>query len=152
MEQDFPLWLWIGMPFFFAGGWVIGRFFSTAAKRIRALKAEIEQTKAELEETKNQLEQTRMTLEQTRNEAAEYRSQVAQHFSKTADLFNTLTLNYRAVYEHLAISAVNLCDEHVVMLSDGMPNDRILNQTQRGVTPAPELNRKFPPPNQKPPP
>jgi hypothetical protein len=33
-------------------------------------------------------------------------------------------VNYRAVYEHLAKSSLVLCDEHMVMLSEGVPGER----------------------------
>jgi uncharacterized membrane-anchored protein YhcB (DUF1043 family) len=69
-------------------------------------------------------------LDETRQEAAEYRRNVTEHFSKAADLFNSLTVNYRAVYEHLAKSSLVLCDENTVMLSDGVPSERRLSKEQ----------------------
>ncbi|MGH8611366.1 MAG: ZapG family protein, partial [Gammaproteobacteria bacterium] len=60
----------------------------------------------------------------SQSDSDEYHQRVTDHFSKAADLFNSLTVNYRAVYEHLAKSSLNLCDEHMVMLSDNVPGDR----------------------------
>lgn len=126
--MDIPLWLWITMPVPFVAGLVLGHFFSTGAKRIKALQAEIEQTNAILEQTRQELEQTKNTLEQTRNESARYRQQVTEHFSVAADLFNSLTANYRAVYEHLAIGSHNLCDEQVILLNEPVPSERLLSK------------------------
>ena len=80
-------------------------------------------------------------LEETRQEASEYRHNVTEHFSKAADLFNSLTVNYRAVYEHLAKSSLVLCDENTVMLSEGVPAERRLGEEQNAprATVAPKL-------------
>ncbi|MFH0344461.1 MAG: YhcB family protein [Chromatiales bacterium] len=122
--EDLRLWLWVTMPIMFVFGMVVGRFFSTGAKRIKALKAEIEQMRADLDKTRSEFDQTRMALEKSQSDSDEYHQRVTDHFSKAADLFNSLTVNYRAVYEHLAKSSLNLCDEHMVMLSDNVPEDR----------------------------
>jgi uncharacterized membrane-anchored protein YhcB (DUF1043 family) len=128
MDFDIPLWLWITLPVPFVAGLVLGHFFSTGAKRIEQLRAEIAGTKAELERTRLELEQTKNSLEQARNESARYRQQVTEHFSVAADLFNSLTANYRAVYEHLAIGSHNLCDEQVIMLNEPVPSERLLSK------------------------
>ena len=126
--EDLRLWLWVTMPIMFVFGIVVGRFFSTGAKRIKALKAEIEHMRADLDKTRTEFDQTRMALEKSQADSDEYHQRVTDHFSKAADLFNSLTVNYRAVYEHLAKSSLNLCDEHMVMLSDSVPGDRRIQQ------------------------
>lgn len=128
MELPIPTWLWATVPIVFFAGLIVGRIFSTATKRIKILTAEIENTKANLEQTRMELDQTKATLEQTRNETARYRQKVTEHFSTTADLFNSLTANYRAVYEHLAMSSHALCDEPSVMLSEPLPSERLLSK------------------------
>ncbi len=128
--EDLRLWLWVTMPIMFVFGMVIGRFFSTGAKRIKALKAEIEQVRADLDKTRTEFDQTRIALEKSQSDSDEYHQRVTDHFSKAADLFNSLTVNYRAVYEHLAKSSVNLCDEHMVMLSDNVPGDRRIRKDE----------------------
>ncbi|MGH8583267.1 MAG: YhcB family protein [Gammaproteobacteria bacterium] len=126
------------MAVLFAVGVVIGRTLSTGVKRIKLLQTDIQQTRAELDRTRTELEEARAMLEETRQEALAYRQQVTEHFSKAADLFNSLTVNYRAVYEHLAKSSYQLCDETTVLLSDGMPpGERRLEQTA-GATAATE--------------
>ncbi|MCI0559394.1 MAG: YhcB family protein [Nitrososphaera sp.] len=133
--EDLRLWLWVTMPIMFVFGIVVGRFFSTGAKRIKALKAEIEQMRTDLDKTRREFDQTRRALEKSQSDADEYRQKVTDHFSKAADLFNSLTINYRAVYEHLAKSSINLCDEHMVMLSDSVPGDRRIRQDETRTKP-----------------
>ncbi len=124
------LWVFAGFAVAFLCGVYIGRAFSTGAKRIKALRAEVEEAQAELARTRAELEETGATLEETRREASEYRHSVTEHFSKAADLFNSLTVNYRAVYEHLAKSSLILCDDNAVMLSEGMPTEKRLGNMQ----------------------
>jgi uncharacterized membrane-anchored protein YhcB (DUF1043 family) len=38
-----------------------------------------------------------------------YRDQVTEHFSRTSELFQTLTEQYRTLYDHLAEGAQGLC-------------------------------------------
>ncbi len=128
--EDLRLWLWVTMPIMFVFGIMVGRFFSTGAKRIKALKAEIERMRADLDKTRTEFDQTRIALEKAQSDSDEYHQRVTDHFSKAADLFNSLTVNYRAVYEHLAKSSLNLCDEHMVMLSDSVPGDRRMRQDE----------------------
>jgi len=132
------IWVWVcaGFAVAFLCGVFIGRWFSTGVKRIKALRVEIDETQADLAKARSDLEQTRVVLEETRQEANEYRHNVTEHFSKAADLFNSLTVNYRAVYEHLAKSSLVLCDENTVMLSEGAPAERRLGQNAPTATPA----------------
>jgi len=39
-----------------------------------------------------------------------YRQEVQQHFGKTSDLFQSMTVQYRELYDHLAQGARSLCD------------------------------------------
>ncbi len=128
MDFEIPIWLWVILPLPFVGGLVLGHFFSTGAKRIKLLREEIQSTKMTLEQTRLELEQTKANLELARNESARYRQQVSEHFSVAADLFNSLTVNYRAVYEHLAIGSHNLCDEQVIMLNEPVPSEQLLRK------------------------
>jgi uncharacterized membrane-anchored protein YhcB (DUF1043 family) len=56
-------------------------------------------------------------LEAARAEATDYREEVAGHFSRTSELVHDLTLQYRAVYDHLADGARTLCPERLMELS-----------------------------------
>lgn len=44
-----------------------------------------------------------------REKFSDYRDQVTQHFMRTSELVQEMTFSYRAVYEHLAAGAQNLC-------------------------------------------
>ncbi len=127
-------WLWAAVPAGFLLGILVGRFFSTGARRIKALKGELEQMRADLDRTKADLTETRGALERARAESAAYHGKVTEHFVRAADLFNSLTVNYRAVYEHLANSSIELCDEHMVMLSEGVPGERRIGQDEPAAT------------------
>jgi len=48
-------------------------------------------------------------LKGVQEELNQYRTEVTSHFSKTAELFNSITANYRALYQHLADGAQKLC-------------------------------------------
>ena len=52
-----------------------------------------------------------------REGAARYREEVATHFSKTSELVRGLTLQYRAVYDHLADGARTLCPEGTIEIA-----------------------------------
>jgi hypothetical protein len=58
-------------------------------------------------------------LASRRAEANRYREEVAAHFTKTSELVQGLTLQYRAVYDHLADGARTLCPERMLELSQG---------------------------------
>ncbi len=55
-------------------------------------------------------------LTQQQQDMDQYKSEVTDHFGKTAELFNQLTNDYRAVYEHLANSSEQLCGDQVEKL------------------------------------
>ncbi len=139
------VWVSVGFAVAFLCGVFIGRSFSTGAKRIKALRVEIEETQADLAKTRSDLQETRVVLDETRQEASEYRHNVTEHFSKAADLFNSLTVNYRAVYEHLAKSSLALCDENTVMLSEGVPAERRLGKEQNAPRTTPVVAPKLVP-------
>lgn len=48
-------------------------------------------------------------LDQLKDRFTDYRDQVTQHFMRTSELVQEMTQSYRAVYEHLALGAQNLC-------------------------------------------
>ena len=52
-------------------------------------------------------------LERALESRADYESEVTEHFAQTAQLFDRLTNDYRAVYQHLAIGAEKLSDGSV---------------------------------------
>jgi len=75
---------------------------------------------AQLESARNEAQHRRDEAEQRADEArdrlAGYESQVADHFTRTSDLLREMTLQYRAIYEHLAEGARSLCDDEGLRL------------------------------------
>ena len=55
----------------------------------------------------------REELAELRERFSDYRNQVTQHFMHTSELVQEMTQSYRAVYEHLATGAQELCEEEV---------------------------------------
>lgn len=66
------------------------------------------------------LRQAERDLEATREELEQYRQQVAEHFDGTSRLLRDLTLQYRAVYEHLAQGAQSLCPDGSNLLAPSL--------------------------------
>jgi len=56
------------------------------------------------------------SLKQSKDEMDEYRKEVTEHFEKTAMLVGAMTEQYRAVYDHLADGAQNLCNDPTARL------------------------------------
>src|SRR5512134_1556620 len=81
-------------------GLALGRASNKAERRIRELEGELETARAE---------------------HAGYRSEVSAHFGRTSELFRDMTLQYRAVYEHLADGARSLCPDKTDVLPAGGP-------------------------------
>jgi len=79
-------------------GLLVGRRYSRDRLRCRELEAELASARAT---------------------AAGYREQVATHFTETSELVHGLTLQYRAVYDHLADGARTLCPERMMELTQG---------------------------------
>lgn len=66
-------------------------------------------------------------LEGAKADAARYRENVAAHFTQTSELVHRLTLQYRAVYDHLAEGARTLCPDRMLELSHGDSAEALLS-------------------------
>ena len=103
-------WMWLVLASMFAVGgllgYVLGRSKGDNHEKIRELESSLRDSKDELQT---------------------YRGDVAQHFGKTAELFNQLTTDYRAVYEHLAASSEALCGDQVPKISAKVPDKKLLD-------------------------
>ncbi len=80
-------------------GWLFGRRSGEHAARVRALQRE---------------------LESAREEHGRYRAQVGEHFGRTSDLLRRMTLQYRAVYDHLAEGARSFSPDGSSALAGGL--------------------------------
>jgi uncharacterized membrane-anchored protein YhcB (DUF1043 family) len=71
-------------------------------------------------------------------ELQEYREQVTEHFSATSDLFQTLTEQYRALYDHLSHGARDLCSPDPGTLRLDLPDRGLLARDDAGEEGSPE--------------
>lgn len=118
MEVQIAPWMWIAAAGIFLVGLLVGigirRPRQATAQRVQELESE---------------------LQQSREELVRYRDQVTQHFLQTADLLHAMTANYRAVYEHLANGAQNLCEGQVQALSSAALRERLLPEDSVATVP-----------------
>jgi uncharacterized membrane-anchored protein YhcB (DUF1043 family) len=88
----------------------------------------------------------REELGELRERFSDYRDQVTQHFMRTSELVQEMTQSYRAVYEHLATGAQELCEGEVtppsldtldkeLLVDDGHPADEAYGDELLGDTP-----------------
>ena len=68
----------------------------------------------------------REELGELREKFSDYRDQVTQHFMRTSELVQEMTQSYRAVYEHLATGAQELCEGEVEAPSLDTPKKDLL--------------------------
>lgn len=92
--------LWIVALLLVGGGFLVGLALGRSNSKLEARCRELESA-----------------LEQSQATHAKYREEVGSHFGKTSELLRDLTLQYRAVYEHLAEGAQTLCPD----LATGLP-------------------------------
>lgn len=76
-----------------------------------------------------------------RNELNEYKDDVNAHFQTTAGLLHDMTEQYRAVYEHMASGAQNLCDPDTARQQIESLRAGLLPSGAPDVAPAPEAER-----------
>jgi uncharacterized membrane-anchored protein YhcB (DUF1043 family) len=88
----------------------------------------------------------REELGELRERFSDYRDQVTQHFMRTSELVQEMTQSYRAVYEHLATGAQELCEGEVetpsldasnkdLLVENGHPDDDGYGDELLGDTP-----------------
>ena len=70
-------------------------------------------------------------LDEVRNDFDQYKQQVNGHFARTAELVGRMTADYRAVYEHLADSADQLCGPDASGQPLDFPHVTLLEQRRR---------------------
>lgn len=118
-----------------------------ASSALRQTREDVQRKHAEARQSQEQLQQSQASLQQARQdflrlqeesqqsqtalrrreeELEAYRGNVAQHFTQTAVLFQSLTANYRVVYEHLAAGAQTLCEGKVLALTPDALRESLL--------------------------
>jgi hypothetical protein len=105
------LWIVVAAALGAGLGFAIGRIGGAAARRARALQVALAEERA--------------AHDKARSDYEGYRKRVADHFSETSEQLHDLTLQYRAVYEHLAKGATELCPEGFSKLEGGLGLDAL---------------------------
>lgn len=95
----------------------LGRRTGSSAGRLRELQSTLD---AALEER-----------EGLRTEIASYKERVTDHFTETSHRLHDLTLQYRAVYDHLAKGASELCPGGFAKLEGGLGLDALPEESSR---------------------
>jgi uncharacterized membrane-anchored protein YhcB (DUF1043 family) len=107
---------WIAVAVALAVGFGVGRATGANAQKVRELEASLDaEQQAHL---------------RTRGEAEGYRTKVSEHFVETSERLHDLTLQYRAVYEHLAKGASELCPESLTKLEGGLGLDALPEEAE----------------------
>jgi uncharacterized membrane-anchored protein YhcB (DUF1043 family) len=98
----------------------IGRRSGKLGQEVRELHAKLETASKERELAQASLEAARADAARAAQEHDEYRESVVAHFNGASDLMRDLTLQYRAVYDHLTAGATGLCPPGSVGLQEGL--------------------------------
>ena len=117
LDVALPLAVLLALAAFF-----LGRRTSASGRRLRELQSTLDDALAEREEL--------------RRESEVYRRRVADHFGEASHRLHDLTLQYRAVYDHLAKGANELCPEGFAKLEgglglDALPDDEAAEERRR---------------------
>jgi len=111
---------------------VLGRLTATSSRRVRELQSTLDDALAEREQVREESAAVQRTLDEqgeeltaTRKEGEDYRVRVSDHFTETSHRLHELTLQYRAVYDHLAAGASELCPEGFEKLEGGLGLDAL---------------------------
>jgi uncharacterized membrane-anchored protein YhcB (DUF1043 family) len=106
-------------------GFGLGLRFSTARARARQLEGQLEDLQKEHERAHAEIQAGREELERAREGLERYRGKVADHFAGTSERLRELTLQYRAIYNHLSEGAGELCPEGFEKLEGGLGLDAL---------------------------
>ena len=115
-----------GLVIGLAVGGMLGRRANRVRSYARGLEQKLEEQRLAQERLAAEAQAARDELKRRRQEAEAYRGQVSEHFGDTSKLLRELTLQYRAVYEHLAEGARDLCAEGSIPLEVGLPESPLL--------------------------
>jgi len=106
-------------------GVFIGRRTGTRAERVRELTAQLEGAAKERELAQASLEAAKAEIASLKAEQEQYRGNVVEHFTGASDLLRDLTVQYRAVYDHLTAGATSLCPPGSVGLQEGLQAEQL---------------------------
>lgn len=113
-------------------GVLLGRRSSEGTARARALETELAVERTARERALEEKRAVDEALAAARADAEQYRGRVVEHFYGTSEQLRALTVQYRAVYEHLAEGAQALCPETFQALRAGLEAPALEEPEARG--------------------
>ena len=93
-----------------AAGFGLGLLRNRNRRRLRELDAQLETANKERELAQSELVAAREAIQKGKQQHADYRALVNDHFVGASDRLREFTLQYRAVYQHLAEGASALTE------------------------------------------
>ena len=102
----------------------------TRQEELQRAHAEIRTGQHELERAQAEIQTGKEELERTREGHESYRGKVADHFVGTSERLRELTFQYRAIYNHLAEGAGELCPEGFQKLDGGLGLDALPEESE----------------------
>jgi uncharacterized membrane-anchored protein YhcB (DUF1043 family) len=108
-----------------AVGFLLGRRTGNALARVRELEEQLETAGKERELARASVEAAKAEIKRVKGELEGYRGDVVEHFTGTSGLLRDLTVQYRAVYDHLTKGATSLCPEGSVGLPEGLQPEKL---------------------------
>jgi uncharacterized membrane-anchored protein YhcB (DUF1043 family) len=134
-----------------AVGFLLGRRTGHLRERILELESQLEAVGKERELAQASVEAAKGEIKRFKKEIEDYRAQVVEHFTGTSGLLRDLTLQYRAVYDHLTHGATSLCPEGSVDLLEGLQPEQLPEGPSEPASDEAEPQRE-PEPSKAPPP
>jgi uncharacterized membrane-anchored protein YhcB (DUF1043 family) len=106
-------------------GVFLGRRTGKTGQRLRELTNQLEAAGKDRELAQASLEAAKSDIASLKAEQQQYRSEVVEHFTGASDLMRDLTVQYRAVYDHLTQGATGLCPPGSVGLQEGLQVEQL---------------------------
>jgi uncharacterized membrane-anchored protein YhcB (DUF1043 family) len=126
----------------FAVGVLLGRQTGNNRREVNELRAKLETSGKERELAQASVDAAKDEIKRTRDELDRYRGEVVEHFTGTSQLLRDLTLQYRAVYDHLATGASGLCPEGSVSFLESGQTDAL--EAGDGAAPSARFTGEIP--------
>jgi uncharacterized membrane-anchored protein YhcB (DUF1043 family) len=111
-------------------GFLVGRRSGSPRARIRELAAQLESANKQRELAQASVEAAKAEVARVKTQLEDYRGEVVEHFTGTSGMLRDLTLQYRAVYDHLTKGATSLCPEGSVGLPEGLDPEKLAQGAQ----------------------
>jgi uncharacterized membrane-anchored protein YhcB (DUF1043 family) len=115
IQQFLPYAPWLAAVVALVVGFLMGRA-GQGPKRRRELEGELSVLRGLEEEGRSVREDLERRLAESASQSDAYKKKVVDHFYGTSEQLRSLTLQYRAVFDHLADGARELCPDEIGQL------------------------------------